>query len=82
MEDRSSRCVRILVALLAGRGLDVNEIACALISMVARSMTRSNMRPDTLMQDPHPTDRRKPLATRGRTIHQGHKLPSANGYNT
>ena len=39
--------------------------------MVARSMTRSNMRPDTLMQDPHPTDRRKPLATRGRTIHQG-----------
>ena len=23
------------------------------------------------MQDPHPTDRRKPLATRGRTIHQG-----------
>jgi hypothetical protein len=47
------------------------EIACALISMVARSMTRSNVRPGTLMQDPHPTDRRKPLATRGRTIHQG-----------
>jgi hypothetical protein len=36
MEDRSYRCVRILLALLAGRGLDVNEIACALISMVAR----------------------------------------------
>ena len=48
-----------------------NEIARALISMVARSTTRSNVRPDTLMQDPHPTERRKPLATRGRTIHSG-----------
>ncbi len=68
MEDRSSRCVRILVALLARSRPGRYEIACALISMVARSMTRSNVRPDTLMQDPHPTDRRKPLATRGRTI--------------
>ena len=53
-----------------GRGLVGNEIARALISMVARSTTRSNVRPDTLMQDPHPTERRKPLATRGRTIHR------------
>ena len=32
------------------QGLSANEIACALISMVARSQ-RSNKRPDTLMQD-------------------------------
>jgi hypothetical protein len=36
--------------------------------MVARS-TRSNQRPDTLMQDRKPTARRKPLATHGPTIH-------------
>src|SRR5260370_33576756 len=36
--------------------------------MVARSKS-SNQRPDTLMQDRKPTARRKPLATRGRTIH-------------
>jgi hypothetical protein len=28
-----------------------NNVACALISMMARSTTRSNRRPDTLMQD-------------------------------
>src|SRR5258708_18392026 len=39
--------------------------------MVARSKS-SNQRPDTLMQDRKPTARRKPLATRGRTIHSGH----------
>src|SRR5215468_9900962 len=32
-------------------GLSANEIACALISMMARSTTCSNQRPDTLMQD-------------------------------
>ena len=53
------------------RDLAANEIARALISMMARSMTRSNVRPDTLMQDSHPPDRRDPLATRGRTIHSG-----------
>jgi hypothetical protein len=36
--------------------------------MMARS-TRSKQRPDTLMQDRYLPDRRKPLATRGRTIH-------------
>ena len=36
--------------------------------MMARSKS-SNQRPDTLTQDRLPPDRRKPLATRGRTIH-------------
>src|SRR5260370_24516366 len=39
--------------------------------MVARSTTRSNQRPDTLMQDRSPPPRRKPLATHGRTIQSG-----------
>src|SRR5215471_9767118 len=51
MEDRSSRRMRILVTHLAPvRGLPANQIACALISMMAGS-TCSNQRPDTLMQD-------------------------------
>jgi hypothetical protein len=50
MEDRSSRRVRTLVTRKARGGLSANEIACALISMMARS-TCSNQRPDTLMQD-------------------------------
>ena len=37
--------------------------------MMARSTTRSNQRPDTLMQDRSPPARRNPLATHGRTIH-------------
>ena len=45
-----------------------NEIARALISMMARS-PRSNQRPDTLMQDRSPLTRRNLLATHGRTIH-------------
>src|SRR6266403_4115584 len=51
MEDRSSRRMRTLVTQMARRGLSVNENARALISMMARSRTRSNQRPDTLMQD-------------------------------
>ena len=39
MEDRSSRRMRTLVTQMARRGLSANEIARALISMVARSMT-------------------------------------------
>src|SRR5207248_10634509 len=50
MEVRSSRRVRTLVTQMAPRGLSANEIARALISMMARS-TASNQRPDTLMQD-------------------------------
>jgi hypothetical protein len=40
--------------------------------MMARSITRSNQRPDTLMQDRSLPTRRNPLATHGRTIHSGH----------
>jgi hypothetical protein len=70
MEVRSSRRVRTLVTQMArSRGLDANEIARALISMMARSTTRSNQRPDTLMQDRLPPTRRSSLATHGRTIH-------------
>jgi len=39
--------------------------------MMAGSGTRSNQRPDTLMQDCAPPDRQSPLATHGRTIHLG-----------
>ena len=46
-----------------------DEIARALISMMARSTKRSNQRPDTLMQDRLPPTRRNSLATHGRTIH-------------
>ena len=51
MEERSRRRVRDLVARLALEGLSENEIGRARISMMARSTTRSNRRPDTLMQD-------------------------------
>lgn len=70
MEDRSSRSMRNLVTQMArSRVCPLMRTYCALISMVAWSTTRSNQRPDRLMQDRKPTDRRKPLATRGRTIH-------------
>ena len=39
--------------------------------MMARSTTRSNQRPDTLMQDRSPPARQNPLATHGRTVHLG-----------
>ena len=79
MEDRSSRRVRTLVTPTARRGLSANKIACALISMMARSTTRSNQRPDTLMQDRSLPDRRNSLATHGRTIHLGHQCSHAPG---
>ena len=37
MEDRSSRRMRTLVTRMAHRGLSANELARALISMMARS---------------------------------------------
>ena len=55
MEDRSSRRLRTLVTQMA--------------TMMARSTTRSNQRPDTLMQDRKADRSMKPLATHGRTIH-------------
>ena len=48
MEDRSSRRMRPKWPV---RGLSANQLECALISMMARSPTRSNQRPDTLTQD-------------------------------
>src|SRR6266404_1121158 len=69
MEDRSSRR-RANPGDKARRGLSANEIACALISMMARS-TCSNQRPNTLMQDRISQRRPKPLAPHGRTIHKG-----------
>src|SRR3974390_1765642 len=39
--------------------------------MMARSTTRSNQRPDTLMPDRLPPARQNPLATHGRSIHMG-----------
>ena len=39
MEDRSSERVRILVTQMARRGLSVNEVSRALISMMVRSKT-------------------------------------------
>jgi hypothetical protein len=50
--------------------MSANEIARALVSMMARSTKRSNQRPNTLMQDRLPPNRRRPLATHGRTIHR------------
>src|SRR5258708_25462602 len=60
MEDRSSRRMRTLVTRMARRGLSVNEVARALISMMARSKC-SNQRPDTLMRDRSPPARRNHL---------------------
>src|SRR5437879_4523963 len=77
MEDRSSRRMRNLETAMPARGLQFNENVCALISMMARSTARSNQRPDTLMQDRKPTDRRKSLATHGRTIHCGLEIVNA-----
>ena len=53
--------------------LSANEIACALISMMARS-NAPNQRPNTLMQDRSPPTRQGFLATHGRTI-IGSKAP-------
>ena len=49
----------------------VTANAGALTSMMARSTTRSNQRPDTLMQDRKADRSLIPLATRGRTIELG-----------
>jgi len=61
MEDRSSRRMRTLVTRMAHGGLSAKKNAGALISMMARSTNRSNQRPDTLMQDRKPPDRRNLL---------------------
>src|SRR5215469_6682830 len=51
MEDRSSRRLRALVTHMAQRGLSANEIAGALISMMARS---NEPRPEAAYIDARP----------------------------
>jgi len=66
MEDRSYRRNRALATPLAHvRGFPANEIECALISMMARSIVkRSTDRSDTLVQDPtSPAERLSPCNT-------------------
>jgi hypothetical protein len=70
MEVRSSRRVRTLVTHLAHRGLSANEIAGALISMMARSTTLQ-FKVGYIDARPSPKARRNLLATHGRTIHSG-----------
>jgi hypothetical protein len=53
MEVRSSRRMRTLVTRMAHRGLSANEIARALISMMARSMTRSKSKAGYIDARPH-----------------------------
>src|SRR5271166_402112 len=66
MEDRSYRRNRALATPLAHvRGFPANEIECALISMMARSIVkRSTDTSDTLVQDPtSPAERLSPCNT-------------------
>jgi len=72
MEDRSSRRMRTLVTRMARRGLSVNEVARALISMMVRSKTAPTRdRIHWCKTAYHQID--EPLATHGRTIHLGQK---------
>src|SRR5262249_19555101 len=75
MEDRLHGACEAWCPKWPARGLAANESVCALISMVVRSTARSIQRPDTLMQDRKATDRRRPLATHGRTIQLGQSSP-------
>src|ERR1700676_3135268 len=70
MEVRSSRRLRTLVTRMARLGLSVNEIARALISMMARSTTLQS-EAGYIDARPQPPIRRNLLATHGRTIHLG-----------
>src|SRR4029450_13796560 len=71
MEVRSSRRVRTLVTQMARSGLSANEIAPALIPMMARSQTLQS-KAGYIDARPLPLYRRNSLATHGRTIHLGH----------
>ena len=70
MEVRSSRRVRTLVTQMARSGLSANEIAPALISMMARSETLQS-KAGYIDARPLPPYRRNSLAMHGRTIHSG-----------
>ena len=71
MENRSSRHIRTLVIQMAVRGLSANQIAYALISMMARS-TAFQAEAGYIDARPHLLDRRNLLAPHGRTIQLGH----------
>ena len=68
MEVRSSRRVRTLVTQMARSGLSANEIAPALIPMMARSETLQS-KAGYIDARPLPPYRQNSLATHGRTIH-------------
>jgi len=69
MENWSPQRIRELSPDIALRGMVANEIGCARISMMARSMS-SKERPDTLVQD-HTPALPFSLATHGGSIHIG-----------
>ncbi len=75
MEVRSSRRLRILVTQMANSGLSANEIADALISMMARSK-RSKAKAGYIDARPLSPSRGKSLATHGRTIHRVKSRPN------
>ena len=50
MDKWSFQHIRELMAQIALRGMDANELGCARISMMARSIN-SKTRPDTLVRD-------------------------------
>jgi len=75
MEVRSSRRVRTLVTQMARSGLSTNEIALALIPMMARSKTLQS-KAGYIDARPLPPYPRNSLATHGRTIHLGQKRHS------
>ena len=74
MEVRSSRRMRTLVTQMADLRpvRSANEIARALISMMAGSATLQT-KAGYIYARPPPPDCRNLLATHGRTIHLGHK---------
>ena len=69
MEKWSSQRIRELMTHIALRGMAANEVGCARISMMVRSMS-SNTRPDTLVQD-RTLQPSFSLATHGGSIHGG-----------
>ena len=74
MEDRSSRHLRTLVTLTALRGLSVNDVAGALISMMVRSNDELQSETGYIDARPHQPDPNL-LAPHSRTIHKGQFRP-------
>ena len=70
MEKRSRRRIRDLVTLLASQGLSENEIGCARISMMAKSMNalirgRIQKRKTNPLHRSHPACNTRPVHTLG-----------------